>query len=133
MNDISKEDDYHLQLLSTFYYVIAGLMALVGLFPILHLMVGLGAMGVAVGQREVFPAFFGVLFAGMAVLMIAICWAVAFCLYLTGNYLRDRRHHMFCLVVAAISCASFPLGTVLGVLSILVLIRPSVKRQFGVA
>jgi hypothetical protein len=36
-------------------------------------------------------------------------------------------------VIAAISCLLVPLGTVLGIFTILVLVRPSVKERFGVA
>ena len=37
------------------------------------------------------------------------------------------------LVVAALECLAFPLGTVLGVFTLIVLVRPEVKQLFGVA
>lgn len=58
---------------------------------------------------------------------------MAFCRYLTGNDLPQRRHHMSCLVVAAINCVPYSVGTVMGALTLLVLIRPRVKKMFGVA
>jgi hypothetical protein len=36
------------------------------------------------------------------------------------------------LVIAAVECIFFPFGTVLGVLTIIVLMRPSIKSLFGV-
>ena len=37
---------------------------------------------------------------------------------------------MFCLVIAALLCMITPFGTVLGVFTIIVLVRPSVKLLF---
>jgi len=37
---------------------------------------------------------------------------------------------MFCLIVAGIICIFMPLGTILGVFTIIVLVRPSVKAMF---
>ena len=39
---------------------------------------------------------------------------------------------MYCLVVAAVECIFMPFGTVLGVFTIIVLMRPGVKERFGV-
>jgi hypothetical protein len=38
---------------------------------------------------------------------------------------------VFCLVVAGVSCLFMPFGTILGVLSLIVLNRPSVKLLFS--
>ena len=59
--------------------------------------------------------------------------AIAACVALAGRKLTQRRGHLFCLVVAGVECCFFPFGTVLGVLTILVLTRPSVKHAFGVS
>jgi hypothetical protein len=40
---------------------------------------------------------------------------------------------MFCLVMAGIACIFMPFGTALGVLTIIVLMRDSVRELFGVA
>jgi hypothetical protein len=58
-------------------------------------------------------------------LSLAICIAVA------GRKLDRRTGHLYCLVIAGLECFFMPFGTVLGVLTILVLIRPSVKLMFG--
>jgi len=57
-------------------------------------------------------------------------WTLAVCMLIAGRNLAKRRHHTFCLVVAAISCIFMPFGTILGVLTIIVLMRPSVKGLF---
>jgi len=48
-----------------------------------------------------------------------------------GYFLSKKRNHMFCLVMAGVSCIFMPFGTVLGVFSIIVLSRPSVKELFN--
>ena len=37
---------------------------------------------------------------------------------------------MFCFVIACLACMQMPLGTILGVFTIIVLARPSVKEMF---
>jgi hypothetical protein len=62
--------------------------------------------------------------------LILAGWTMSFCIFLAGRFLRSRRHYMFCLVIAAIMCMMMPFGTVLGVFTIIVLMRPSVKSLF---
>ena len=63
---------------------------------------------------------------------MAYLWTLAVLLFLTGRNIDRRRHHTFCLVVACVECLFLPLGTVLGIFTIAVLLRPSVKGLFGV-
>lgn len=58
-------------------------------------------------------------------------WAFAVCFFLSARWLAARRNWTFCFVVACIACLQVPLGTALGVFTILVLQRPSVKGIFG--
>ena len=64
-------------------------------------------------------------------LFILAGWIFAGCLIAAGRHLQQRRRHTFCLVMAAVACMFMPFGTVLGVFSIIVLIRPSVKELFS--
>ena len=50
---------------------------------------------------------------------------------IAGRFLATRKHYMFCLVMAAIECLFTPFGTVLGVFTIVVLMRDSVKQSFA--
>ncbi|MBA2482197.1 MAG: hypothetical protein H0V44_16165 [Planctomycetes bacterium] len=51
-------------------------------------------------------------------------------LWMAGTRLKDRTSYTFCQVVAAISCVNVPLGTVLGVFTLIVLQRPGVRALF---
>jgi len=78
-----------------------------------------------------FPGtFFGVMFVVFPAIFILCGWTLAVLLFIAGRCLARRKHHMFCLVIAGISCLFMPFGTVLGVFTIVVLIRPSVKALF---
>jgi hypothetical protein len=127
------EDVRHLDLLAIFHYVVAGLLALFGCFPIIHLIMGIAIVtgSFSDDKRNAPPDWFGFLFIGMALTMIVLMWAMAFAVFMAGNNLKRRTGYMFCLVVAAIECMFVPFGTVLGVFTIIVLSRPTVKTMFG--
>jgi len=44
--------------------------------------------------------------------------------------LEDCERRTFCMVIAWLTCALFPLGTVLGVFTILQLVQPEAERAF---
>ena len=128
------QDLEHLRLLSIFHYVVAAFSGLCSLFPLIHLGIGIAMLTGRFpdGQRPDpslgFVAWIFILFAG-AVIVCGLTFA--FCLFLAGRYLANQRHYTFCLVMAGLACMFMPFGTVLGVFTIIVLIRPSVKELFG--
>ena len=112
-------------MLAIFHFVFAGL-AVVGIaFLCIHYF----AMsklwehhnGMGPGSQESFAIFkwfclvMGVLIAGCGVANL-----------LSGIFLR-RTHRVFSLVVAALNCMNMPFGTMLGVFTIVVLLRDSVR------
>lgn len=127
------QDEEQLHLLSVFHYVLAGLCSLISLFPLIYFGLGL-AMISGMGHRgsdRFGPFFAGCFVAGFGGLFLVFAVGYALALFLAARFLAERRRHTFCVVVAAISCAFSPLGTVLGVFSLIVLFRPSVKTLFG--
>jgi len=127
-----SEDEQYLQLLSIFHYIVAGIAGLLACFPIFHLTVGVSMIIAALtGPDEAAPmAIFGLVFALIGGSIILAGWAFAVCVAVAGRFLAARRHHTFCLVMAGIECIFTPFGTVLGVFTLLVLTRPSVKEMF---
>ena len=130
-----NQDDQHLNLLSIFYYVVAGLAALFACIPFIHLAIGIamlaGAFPPPEDGGEGVPTFVGWIFVGVASLLIVTGWVLAVMLLITGRFLSKRKHYTFCFVTAAISCLFMPFGTILGVFTIVVLSRPTVKEVFG--
>ncbi len=128
------QDAEHLRLLSIFHYVVSGFLALLSMLPTLHLAIGIAmVMGAfdKVGNGNPPPAFFGWILIAFAACVILCGMAMAVCVAIAGRRLALNRSYTYCLVVAGIECIFMPLGTVLGVFTIVVLMRPSVKQLFG--
>jgi hypothetical protein len=132
-----QKDSEHLRLLSIFFYVVAGLAVLISCAFVGQLIIGYLAifspetLNDAQGQQT-FPPVFGAMFLFGGLFAQVMFWSLAILLALTGRYIRQRRRWLFCLVVSGLACVFGPFGTVLGVFSIIVLVRPSVKVAFGV-
>jgi len=130
------QDRDHLRLLTIFHYVMGGLMMLVGCFPTIHLSLGIlmvsGVMDEAMKDADgPPPEAIGWIFISVAAFIIVIAWAMGIAVILAGRKLAKRTSYTFCFVVACIECVFMPIGTALGVFTILVLMRPSVKALFG--
>lgn len=132
-----EKDQQELGLLSIFHFVMAGLAALAGSIPVVHLLIGLKMLSdpsfVGGGAGPPPPFNPGWIFAGVGGLLIVMGWTWAFVLLFAGLSLRSNRRYWFCFVVACLTCLNVPLGTALGIFTVLVLSRPSVKQLFGVA
>jgi len=132
--DQRKIDAGHLKLLSIFHFVGAGL-AMVGiLFIVLHFAMFHFVLNdqkfweqtkQTLPPREFF-AMFKVLY------VVFGLWFLISCILnvISGLFLSARKYRPFSLVVAAINCLHFPLGTVLGVFTIVVLVRDSVGELY---
>lgn len=126
------QTDHHLQILSVFHYVVAGLAALFALIPVVHLGIGIGILTGAFGSSSHGPdaRFVGVLLIGLAVGIILCGWAFASCVFLAGRFLSSYRHYTYCLAMAGVECIFTPFGTVLGVFTIILLTRRDVRARF---
>ncbi len=125
------ESDSARQILAICHYVYAGILALVGLFVfgVLGLMFGiLLPRGDPAAARELaifapiltlIALFFGVLLAGNIALHI-----------LAGRCIARRKAWTFCVVIAALTLHNLPMGTLLGIFTLLHLIQPSVVAEF---
>lgn len=132
----TAKDVEHLRLLQTGHTVLAAITGFFACMPLLHV-----AMGVAmlVGPDSMFhdkggkapPAFFAILFIIMGGAFVAAGWTLAVLIFFAGKFIGQRRRHTFCVVVAGLSCLFMPFGTVLGVFSLMVLNRPTVKPLFA--
>jgi hypothetical protein len=128
------QDAEHLRLLSIFHYIVGGLAGLFACFPLIHLAIGIAIVSGAFDTvgRQPPPAFVGWLFIAIAAVLILIGWSIAVMILIAGRSLARRVRYTYCFVVAAISCIFFPFGTALGIFTIIVLARPSVKSLFQV-
>ena len=132
-----SQDGEHLRLLSIFHYVVGGLMALAACFPLIHVGVGIlfmlkpGAFADEQPPPPVAMEMFGLLFVLIGGAFVLVGWSMAGLVVAAGRFLHQRKRHTFCVVIGVLSCLLFPLGTILGVCSLIVLLRPSVKEMFA--
>lgn len=130
-----NKDLEHLRLLSIFHYVLGGLIALFACIPLIHLSIGIMFLTSSFPQQPNQPEFpsklFGLLFTIVPLFFIIGGWTLAVCTAVAGRKLAKHQGYTFCLVVAAVMCMFAPLGTILGVFTIIVLTRDSVKALFG--
>ena len=133
-----SQDREHLQLLAIFHYVVAGLAALFSFFPLLYTTVGAvfifaARHGTAKPGEDVPPEFLGWIFAVLGALLFLIGIAMAICILIAGRSLALRKRYSFAFVMACIECLFIPFGTILGVFTIVVLSRESVRELFSTA
>jgi hypothetical protein len=126
-----RRDLEQLGLLAAFHYVLAGVVALTSSIPIIHVLLGLGILIGALPARGPGASVVGLFFVVVGSAAILLGWAFAVLLAVAGRSLQVHRRHAFCFVIACLSCLLAPLGTALGVCSILVLSRPRVKDLFA--
>lgn len=128
-------DERDLNLLSIFHFVMAGLAALGGSVPVVHVLIGFAMVrDPSLTSGPGAPPFnLGWIFVGVGAFAIVVGWSLAFALVFSGLSLRARRRYWFCFVVSCLICLNMPLGTALGVFTLIVLSRPTVKRAFGLA
>jgi hypothetical protein len=134
----------HLRALSICHYVWGGLMLALSSLAIGYIIVGAmiasgrltfpapppspGATTVATNAAP--PALFGAVFITAGSCALLFGWTFGILTILSGRWIAQRRRRTFSLVIAGINCASFPFGTLLGVFTFIVLLRPSVKAMY---
>jgi len=133
-----NRDEEHLQLLAIFHYVVAGLAALFSFFPLLYTTIGAififaARHGTAKPGEDLPPEFLGWIFAALGSLLFLMGIAMAICILIAGRSLALRKRYSFALVMSCIECLFIPFGTILGVFTIVVLSRESVKALFSTA
>ena len=131
-----NRDEEHLQLLAIFHYVVAGLAALFSFFPLLYTTVGAififaARHGTAKPGEDLPPEFLGWIFAALGSLLFLMGIAIAICILIGGRSLALRKRYSFALVMSCIECLFIPFGTILGVFTIVVLSRESVRGLFS--
>jgi hypothetical protein len=134
LTDQRKTDADHLKLLSIFHFVGAGLAVLGILFLLAHYAMFhtlLSNPKMWENQKDGPPPaeFFAVF--KWFYLIVGVWFVTSGVLnLLSGLFMRSRKHRTFSLVVAGINCVHIPLGTVLGVFTLIVLIRNSVRELY---
>lgn len=131
-------DEEHLRLLAIGHWVVGSLTAVFSLIPIIHLALGIAMLsgkfppssprgnGPHDQPPEQMLHFMGMMFVTFASLIICLGLTLAGLTLFSARSLGRRRHRTLSFVVACLNCVMIPLGTILGVFTLIVLSRPSV-------
>jgi hypothetical protein len=130
-----NKDLEHLKLLVTFHYIAAAITAVYSSFPLIHVFIGLMFMlnphGFAGDARQAFPArMFGLIFFVIGGAIVLFGWTLAAVTAYAGRCITRREKYTFCLIAAGLNCIHMPVGTILGVFTLIVLTRDSVRQLF---
>lgn len=130
-----NKDLDHLKLLSIFHYVLAGLCIFPLLYGVFYMIMGIffGAMMAnAPNSNDAPPAIlFGGIFVFIGAIIAIVSLVFGILLFKSGRNLSNQTSYTFCFVIACVCCAFMPFGTILGVFTIVVLLRDSVKALFN--
>lgn len=106
------------------------LTALMACIPLIHFFIGIALLGWGPAGSDYAPRVVGLLFIILSVFIIVAGWIFAVLIFIAGSRLKQRRAYNFCLVIAFLECLIIPLGTVLGIFTIINLTRESVRELF---
>src|SRR5262249_4597764 len=126
-----NKDLEHLKLLSMFHYILGAITVVYSSFPLIHVFIGLMFMlnpqGLAAKGDPTFPIrYFGLAFVVIGGAFVLFGWTLGALTAYAGRCIKRREKYMLCLIVACLNCLHMPLGTILGIFTLIVLSRDSV-------
>ncbi len=129
------EDDDHIRLLSIFHFVVAGLsllgiLFLFGHYLMLHTVFSNPGLWKSSKNMPFPPTQLFAIFIWFYFIMGTVLLTASVLNLLSGIFLHQRRHRVFSLVVGGLNCLQIPFGTILGVFTIVVLSRNSVRAAY---
>jgi hypothetical protein len=130
---VVNHDEEHLQLLAIFHYIVGALAALFSCFALMYVGFGCLILYTPATQGNPPPAFMGWFMIAFGAVFLLSGEAMAACILLAGRFIRRRQRYWFVFVNACVQCLFMPFGTILGVFTVIVLSRGSVKELFGIS
>ncbi len=138
MQNISKlsseeiSDISHLEMLSVFYWILGGLGLFASFFIFIYGVI-FGAIFYNDFMREIIGTVGPNIMDMIAVIYLSIflmVFSLSILQIIQGFKLMNRRHRGFSIFVACFSLFAFPLGTILGIFTLIALSRPTVKELY---
>ena len=132
-----SRDAEHLRLLALFHYIVGGIIMVLSSCAIVHLVMGIVMLVNPAAFRgppgsPPPPGFLGALFTMMGSVVVIGGWTIGILAIFSGRCIAGHRRRMFSLIIAGILCLWMPFGTVLGVFTFIVLLRPSIEAMYGI-
>lgn len=132
----ASSSENHLSALALFHWIYAAMLVVAAIVMVVHAADLIYRASVEQQQlSEPLPGakeamtLYGVV-VGLIVLVTLLLAAIV---AQTGRWLRSYKQYNICLVVAGVECLLFPLGTILGVFTVIVLLQTRTRDLFQVA
>lgn len=129
----TDKDEEHLKLLSIFHYVVAGMaglgvLFLIGHFAMMNAIMFNPAMWQDSGDAppQELKAIIRVFYLISGLIIVAVIVLNILC----ARDLKTCKNRALSLIVSGINCLNVPLGTLLGIFTIIVLMRPTVIERY---
>jgi len=120
-------------ILSICHFIVGALSFLMSFVPFVYLVVGFALIifpgGLETEGRD-HEMLLGWVFLTIATLAILVGITIATATIFAGYFLSRQIRYPFCRVVAVIECLFFPFGTLLGVVTLILLHRDDYKQAF---
>jgi hypothetical protein len=124
-------DVERLKALSMFSYATAGIGGLVALLPVRYLILGIQLVCVRSMRHGDMDGAVGIFFIVTAGILTLGGLAVIICAVLLGRNLARWRHYSANFSLALVVICFIPIGTILGIATMITLKRPSTKSLFS--
>jgi hypothetical protein len=125
---LSEQKRSYLEVLAIAHYVYAALIALIGV--VMMLMMSIGVFGLAQGSSFTGELPFGGFELSFFAFAFILVFGYALCNALVGLWLKGRRRWMAIVVLSVINALNVPVGTLLGVFTVVVLAGDDVRGAF---
>ncbi|QDU71829.1 hypothetical protein [Mucisphaera calidilacus] len=134
----NHESDYdrdveHIKLLSIFHYIVGGLCCLFASVFLFYIIMGLTLIlaPVAIDDLPMPAPILGLIVLLLGSIPLISGWTIGILTILSGRSMRAFRARTFSIIIACVSCLFIPLGTILGVFTLIVLTRRSVVERYN--
>ncbi len=128
------EDIRYLNILAIFHLIVGGMAGLFSCFPLINLSMGLPMLSEIpkmIAQETCSPfAVLPIAFVVLPIIIVVVGWMLAIAIALNGYYITKRKWLTYCMVMSGIETIFMPFGTALGVFTLILLSKPSVKSVF---
>lgn len=127
---MENQEEKNLDLLANLHLVLGIITALMACIPIIYLGIGIAILVGATSGSDAAPRIVGLVFIILALVIILAGWVLAVMIIIAGRKMKKRESFNFCITIAFLECLIMPLGTVLGIFTILSLNKSTTKELF---
>lgn len=129
-----NQDESQLNSLALAHYIVGAIGILASCLPLIHVFFGAlfiwGGCGFLTETTNAPSPIISWIVFVMGIVWFVFAQIVSVMVIYSGSCLKSHKRYLYSFVTACCACTFFPLGTVLGVLTVMVLSRSTVKELY---